>query len=338
MSGYVIIFTAVIAFAVTALSGIILIPFLRKLKFGQTIKDIGPTWHKGKQGTPTMGGIMFIIGITVAVVTGYFILHTSSATSIEGMYKVEGTIYLFAGLGMAILFGFVGFIDDYISVVKKRNLGLKARQKTVLQILITVAYIFVLYNEQGSVITLLDIPFVGQIDLGIFYYPLVVIAIYFLVNAVNLTDGVDGLASSVTFIAAVIFIIISAIVQKSGMGLLSTALAGGCLGFLVWNFYPAKVFMGDVGSMFLGGLVVALGFGTFPVLLFLIGIIYIIEAMSVVLQVISFKTTGKRIFKMSPIHHHFEMKGWSETKIVLVFSIITIIFGILAIIGAKNII
>ncbi|MCL2014548.1 MAG: phospho-N-acetylmuramoyl-pentapeptide-transferase [Oscillospiraceae bacterium] len=332
MNAIIIIVTAITAFAVTALSGFALVPFLRKVKFGQTIKDIGPTWHKHKQGIPTMGGLMFIAGTIAAVFAGYL---TFTAVRPEGAWSMteNDTARLVAGVGLSLMFAFVGFMDDYISVVKKRNLGLKARHKTVMQILIAIVYMFIMYHTDSGD-TLVDIPFAGQWDLGILYYPMMVIAIYFLVNAVNITDGIDGLAGSVTFAAAVSFMIISAILQYSGAGIFATALAGGCLGFLAWNFYPAKVIMGDVGSMFLGGAVVALGFiCRRPVILALVGVIYIIEAMSVVLQVISFKTTGKRIFKMSPIHHHYEMKGWSETKIVLTFSAIAVIFGGIAVLS-----
>ena len=330
MSGYASVFTAMIAFGLTALLGFILIPTLRRLKFGQTIKEIGPTWHKDKQGTPTMGGIMFIAGIGVAVIAGYFVLHFTSTESIAGA-TVTSETRLWAGLFMALAFGFVGFVDDYIKVVKKRNLGLNAKQKLVMQFLIAITYLVCLYLA-GDRSTVLPLPFIGQLDLVILYYPIMVVFIVFLVNAVNLSDGIDGLASSVTFVVGIAFVFICSILNQTKMGLLAVALAAGCIGFLIWNFHPAKVFMGDTGSMFFGGLVVALGFGIGnPAILILVGIIYIIEALSVVLQVISFKTTGKRIFKMSPIHHHFEMSGWSENKIVFVFSAVTLIFSALAV-------
>ena len=200
-----------------------------------------------------------------------------------------------------------------------------------MQFLIAAAYLACLYLS-GDTSTMVIIPFIGQINLGLFYYPLAVLFIVFAVNAVNLTDGIDGLASSVTFVASIVFLIICSILSLTKMSLLAVSLAAGCLGFLVWNFHPAKVFMGDTGSMFLGGAVTALAFGIGnPVILVLVGIIYMVEALSVVLQVISFKTTGKRIFKMSPIHHHFELSGWSEVKIVLVFSGVTLLFGAIAV-------
>lgn len=327
MSGYANVFTAVIAFGVTALLGFVMIPMLKKLKFGQTIREDGPTWHKGKQGTPTMGGIMFIAGILAAVIIGYIILRIGG----RGEKINISDIRLWAGLFIAFAFGFVGFVDDYIKVVKKRNLGLKPKQKLVMQLLIAIAYLACIYLA-GDHSTILPIPFVGQIDLGLFYYPLMVLLIVGAVNAANLTDGIDGLASSVTFVVGLAFIIICSILGLTNMGLMAVALAAGCLGFLVWNFHPAKVFMGDTGSMFLGGAVVALAFGIGnPIILAFVGIIYLAEAGSVILQVISFKSTGKRIFKMSPIHHHFEMSGWKENKIVVVFSLIALLFNALAV-------
>ena len=318
------------SFAVTILLGFVLIPALKRLKFGQTIKEIGPTWHESKNGTPTMGGLLFIIGIIIGVFVG-FVLYKMAMPSNITVNSGEN-IRLWAGLLAAIGFGLIGFIDDYIKVVKHRNLGLNAMQKTVFQLVIAICYIATL-QLSGITSTIVVFPFIGQLDFGWFYYPLMVLGIYFIVNAVNLTDGIDGLASSVTTVYAIIFMLIATFLQYYTIHILAAALAGGCLGFLVWNFYPAKTFMGDTGSMFLGGCVVALAFGVdLPILILLAGIVYICEALSVVLQVISFKSTGKRIFKMSPIHHHFEMCGWSEIKIVTVFTAVTVVFGILAII------
>lgn len=312
---------ALVAFVASAGVGIVLIPFLKKIHFGQTIKEIGPKWHKSKEGTPTMGGFMFWIGVTLGVVAGYLVLLAMSSDVIDNTL-IQNT-RLFAGLGLALAMGFVGFVDDYIKVVKKQNLGLRARQKTVMQFVIIILYLVTLFlvGDRSTVVTF---PFIGQLDFGFFYYPLVAVGIYFIVNAVNLTDGIDGLCGSVTFVIGVAFMIICGILHYAGMGVLAAALAAGCIGFLVWNFHPAKVFMGDTGSLFLGGAVVALALGVGqPLLLIFAGFIYIAEALSVVIQVISFKTTGKRVFKMSPIHHHFEMCGWSEVKIVTVFSIVT---------------
>ena len=326
------VLAAVLSFGITAALGRWMIPFLHKLKYGQTILDIGPAWHKKKQGTPTMGGFMFIIGITVAVIVAFFTMAGSSPSQFSAEQWINN-VRFFAGLVMALAFAFLGFVDDYIKVVKKRNLGLTASQKFSLQIVIAVCYLVTVYLA-GDNGTTLVIPFLGQWDLGLLYYPLMLFVIVGFVNAVNLTDGIDGLASSVTFVVAIGFMVVAGILGYAGMGLLATATAGGCIGFLLWNMNPAKVFMGDTGSLFLGGLVVALAFGVgLPIFLLLMGIIYLIEAFSVILQVISFKTTGKRIFKMSPIHHHFEMSGWSENKIVLVFSSITLIGCAIAVVA-----
>lgn len=318
---FAVILTAVVAFGVTVLLGLLLIPVLRRLKFGQSILEEGPSWHKSKQGTPTMGGIMFIVGIVVAVVAGYLLL-AANGSAFKGTLELT---QLFGGLVMALLFGLVGFIDDYIKVVKKRNLGLTAWQKIIGQVLVTALYLAALYAA-GDRSTIINVPFLGQWDLGFLYYPILGILIIGIVNSVNLTDGIDGLCSSVTFVAAVFFMIVSAYTGQLGMSVLSTALAAGCVGFLVFNAHPAKVFMGDTGSLFLGGMVVALGFGmNMEFILFFAGFVYCCESLSVILQVISFKTTGKRIFKMSPIHHHFEMSGFSENKIVLLFSGVTLL-------------
>ncbi len=326
---------AAVAFAVSAVLGKFLIPFLRKIKFGQTIKEIGPVWHKNKQGTPNMGGFMFIIGSTLGILVGFFLLvllkDDPFGTSVVGHVK------LFGGLGMALIFGFIGFLDDYIKDVKKQNLGLNAKQKLIMQFFTAVAYLASVYLA-GDTSTTVIFPFIGQLDLGFFYYILMILFILFISNAVNLTDGIDGLAASVTFIVCIGVLIMSGILGILGMGIYAAALAGGLLGFLIYNFHPAKVFMGDTGSMFLGGSVLALGFGiNLPVLILAFGIIYVVEALSVVLQVISFQTTGKRIFKMSPIHHHFEMCGWSEGKIVGVFSLITLIGCVISVIAVFNI-
>jgi phospho-N-acetylmuramoyl-pentapeptide-transferase len=236
-------------------------------------------------------------------------------------------VVLIAGIVFALMCSAIGLMDDYIKVVKKRNLGLTAKQKTVLQLLTTVAYLATL--AIGGVNTTW-LPFVGDVDItsgfGLLFWPISLVFIYYMVNAVNLTDGIDGLASSITLVVCCAFMLICARVSNESITCLAGAGAGACVGFILWNAKPAKVFMGDTGSMFLGGLVVALAYGCGkPVLLLLAGIVYICEALSVVLQVFFFKTTGKRIFKMSPIHHHFEMSGWSEDKICIVFSFVTLI-------------
>ena len=236
---------------------------------------------------------------------------------------------------LAVSFGIIGFVDDYIKVVKKRNLGLTAIQKLIMQFVAAGLYMLILYTA-GDTSTVLIIPFLGQLDLGLVYFPLCVVGIVYITNSVNLTDGLDGLCGSVTCVSALGFMMVSAAMGFGGINLLSTALAAACLGFLVWNFYPAKVFMGDTGSMFLGGMVTGLAFGVgMPLILAFLGIIYICESMSVVLQVISFKTTGKRIFKMSPIHHHFEMCGLSEVKIDFAFSAVTAVGAVLAVLAVR---
>lgn len=320
---------AVVAFVLSAVIGKFLIPILHKLKYGQTILDIGPSWHKKKQGTPTMGGIMFIIGIVVATVIAIPCL------SIFGdVYEPTGYSYnkevlmVFVSLGMAVLYGAVGFLDDYIKVVKKRNLGLTAKQKLVFQFGIAIA--FVVINAFFGYGDTTYIPFAGTVHMGnfaIIYHIISVIVIVGVVNAVNLADGIDGLVGSETFFVAIFYMIISSIMTSPATGVLSAAVAGGCLGFLLWNFNPAKVFMGDTGSLFLGGIVCALAYSmNMPVILIPMALTYLLEMLSVILQVTYFKIThGKRLFKMSPIHHHFEKCGWSETKIVVVFSAFTIV-------------
>ena len=244
--------------------------------------------------------------------------------------SAAGSFYLWGGLLMALAFGLIGFLDDYISVVKKQNLGLKAGQKSLAQLLVAVVYLAA--QQIFAPTTSFWLPFIGDLDIGIFYYPLMLFIIVGTVNAVNLTDGIDGLDASVTMVAAMGFMVIASIAGFSQMNLLAAALAGGCLGFLVWNFHPAKVFMGDTGSLFLGGMVVALAFGLRrPVLLVFIGIVYVVETLSDIIQIGSVKLTGKRVFKMAPIHHHFEMSGWSEVKIVAVFSAVTAVGCLIAV-------
>lgn len=324
MPFWISILVSIIAFGITALSGYYFVPYLKKVKAGQTILDIGPKWHKKKEGTPTMGGIMFILGVTVATIFGFFAIRGITVEG-ESLVKDNAGIKLLVGFIMTLLFMLVGFVDDYIKVVKKRNLGLKAKQKLVFQILIAIGYLIALYFIDGEN-TKIPFPFFGEVDFGLFYYPLMVLFIIFIVNSVNLNDGIDGLCSSVTLVASLGFATIFMYFANYAYAVFAFALAGGCLGFLLWNLNPAKIFMGDTGSMFLGGAIVALSFATgHPLIVIIIGIIYVVESVSVILQVISFKTTGKRIFKMSPIHHHFEMTGWSEYKIVIVFSLITLI-------------
>ena len=310
----------VIAAVITGLLGYFMVPFLHKIKFGQTIREVGPSWHKNKQGTPTMGGIMFIIGSSVAAVICIAFLWLNGGAETQLMF-----VKVVAGALMAVGFGIVGFLDDYISIKKHRNLGLTEIQKLILQFIIVGAYLLSVALAGGTTETV--IPFLGSVDLGFFYYILAAVFIVGMVNAVNFTDGIDGLNTSVTLVVALVFSVIAMLLNRVGLSLYAAAIVGAMIGFLFWNANPAKVFMGDTGSLFLGGAVCALAFGVdMPILLILIGIIYIVEILSVVLQVTYFKIShGKRIFKMAPIHHHFEMCGWSEVKIVSVFSFITLV-------------
>ena len=322
--------TAVTSFLVAFLLGFVLIPWLRKLKFGQTILDIGPAWHKSKQGTPVMGGLMFIISTIVSVaatVIASFVMKTDILAG-NSLTPGQDKIKIYAGILLAIGFGAIGFLDDYIKVVKKRNKGLSIIQKTIPQLVISLAYLGTLY-QSGS--NYMYIPFVGNVNMSWFFFVFGICVIYGGINAVNFTDGVDGLCASVTAAASIGFIAIAVLKEFFGMGIVAAALFGGCLGYLIWNWHPAKVMMGDTGSMFLGGLVVALAYMIdCPIILLFIGIIYVIEGMSDVIQIGYFKLThGKRIFKMAPIHHHFEMSGWKETKIVIVFTIINLIGAII---------
>ena len=319
----------VIAAVITGLLGYFMVPFLHKIKFGQTIREVGPSWHKNKQGTPTMGGIMFIIGSSVAAVICIAFLWLNGGAETQLMF-----VKVMAGALMAVVFGIVGFLDDYISIKKHRNLGLTEIQKLILQFIIVGAYLLSVALAGGTTETV--IPFLGSVDLGFFYYILAAVFIVGMVNAVNFTDGIDGLNTSVTLVVALVFSVIAMLLNRVGLSLYAAAIVGAMIGFLFWNANPAKVFMGDTGSLFLGGAVCALAFGVnMPILLILIGIIYIVEILSVVLQVTYFKIShGKRIFKMAPIHHHFEMCGWNENKICFVFSGVTLLAGIIGVLLA----
>ena len=319
----------VIAAVITGLLGYFMVPFLHKIKFGQTIREVGPSWHKNKQGTPTMGGLMFIIGSSVAAVICIAFLWLNGGAETQLMF-----VKVMAGALMAVGFGIVGFLDDYISIKKHRNLGLTEIQKLILQFIIVGAYLLSVALAGGTTKTV--IPFLGSVDLGFFYYILAAVFIVGMVNAVNFTDGIDGLNTSVTLVVALVFSVIAMLLNRVGLSLYAAAIVGAMIGFLFWNANPAKVFMGDTGSLFLGGAVCALAFGVnMPILLILIGIIYIVEILSVVLQVTYFKIShGKRIFKMAPIHHHFEMCGWNENKICFVFSGVTLLAGIIGVLLA----
>ncbi|MEG1718734.1 MAG: phospho-N-acetylmuramoyl-pentapeptide-transferase [Clostridia bacterium] len=319
-----IIVSAIISFAITAILAPFFIPMLRKLKFGQSIKEIGPSWHKNKEGTPTMGGIIFTLAIlvTFAVVSVFFLKA----------FDKRAVAVLLCAIG----FGIIGLVDDFIKVALKRNQGLTSIQKIILQVLICIAFLLFL-KVNGLLSTIIVIPFTTiSIDFGIFYYILAIPFMVYMVNAVNLTDGVDGLAASVTVPVMIAFLLISFNVGAYGMTILAAATIGGCLGFLIYNLHPASIFMGDTGSLFLGGMLVAIGIAlNNPIAIIICGFVYVFEALSVVIQVVSFKLTKKRVFKMSPIHHHFEMCHWSESKIVYVFTIVSIICSILGYISIR---
>lgn len=340
MSFWIIILgTALLSFGISALSGKWLVPFLHKIKFGQPIKvKDGPEWHAKKQGTPTMGGFMFIMSTVITALGGYWVyriqagLDTTAADTHKAFFRLVSIIIF------SLLFGLIGFIDDYTKVVRKDNDGLSAMQKILLQTLFSVGFLFALYKF-GDGSTSINLGFWETPQLGIFYYIILIPVIIYLTNAVNLTDGIDGLCGSVTFAAMLIFTVCCSILKENELSCFTMALAGGCLGFLVWNLNPAKCFMGDTGSMFLGAAVTGVGLVLHNhLLMILVSLVYIIEALSVVIQVSYFKYTkkkygeGRRIFKMTPIHHHFELSKWSEYKIVISFSMAGIFFGIIGIV------
>lgn len=294
--------------------GKILIPVLKRLHAGQSIREEGPKSHMVKSGTPTIGGLIFLFS---AIIT----------TLLTGNFKVSVFMILFSTLA----FGAVGFIDDYIKVVMKRNLGLRAYQKLFLQILTAVILIIYQYNSKHMG-TDLYIPFLKDYrSIGVFYIPFIIFVIVGTVNSVNLTDGLDGLSTSVTIICLLFFNVVAVKFQRYEIAAFSLALAGALIGFLFFNKYPAKVFMGDTGSLALGGAISAIALLlNVPLILPIAGGIYFIETLSVIIQVVSFKTRGKRVFLMSPLHHHFEQKGWHEKKIVAVFSLVELILCIIS--------
>ena len=318
---WMLIAAAITAFCVTVISGFFLIPALHRLHFGQTIREDGPTWHNKKQGTPTMGGLCFILGILLACGVVYAGL-SAQAPDLLAPQQVQGALLV---LFLAFGSGIIGFLDDFVKVVRHRNLGLYAWQKLIMQFIVTGAFMAGLHSL-GMMTTIIMVPAVGAVNLGILYYPIAFFGIIFLVNAVNLTDGLDGLCSCVTFVSMLGYLLAASMLGFYHVAVLSTATAAACAGFLVWNFYPAKVFMGDTGSMFLGGMVTALAFvmGR-PELVLFFGIVFIWDAMTVVIQRVYYKAThGKRIFRMTPIHHAFEMRGWKEARIDAFFSLIAV--------------
>lgn len=322
-----ILITVLVSFALTVLVGHWLIPALHALKAGQSIREIGPKWHQVKEGTPTMGGLMFIFAAVVCVVAGGW-----SA-------MLAGTCEQLMVLGFSLVYGAIGFIDDFVKVKMKRNLGLTALQKLILQLAAALGYLALL-RWNGNLSSALYIPFCNvSVELPwVLYLLFAVFVIVGCVNAVNLTDGVDGLATGVTLPVMVFFTVAAYLWGRQTLALFPAALVGALAGFLVYNFHPAKVFMGDTGALFLGGAVCGMAFALdMPLILVLVGIVYIVEALSDILQVAYFKLThGKRIFRMAPIHHHFEMGGWNEVKIFSVFSGVTVVMCLLAWLGVMN--
>lgn len=327
-----ILWAALIAFAVTAAIGKPIIRWLQKEKFGQKILEIGPKWHMNKQYTPTMGGFMFMIGITVSMCVTALMLGVFSG-------KAVAAGGFFAVLLLSLCYGGVGFVDDWAKIKKKQNAGLTAKQKLILQILVAGAFVSIVRlagllpsTETGAV--LLPIPGTS-ISLALPWVIYLIFAIFAIVaenNAVNLTDGIDGLAAGVTVPVMVFFTALALRQQNLGATAFGAAVTGALLAFLIFNFNPAKVFMGDTGSLFLGGAVAGMAFALGnPLLLLPVGLVYLIETISVVLQVTYFKVShGKRLFKMAPIHHHFEMCGWGEKKIVFVFSGVTVVLCLIS--------
>ena len=316
-----VILTIVTAFVLTLCLGRVVIPALRALKAGQAIREDGPTWHNSKAGTPTMGGIMFMMAALVCVVVFGF----------TGM--MSGDFSALYVLLLALCFGLVGFLDDFYKVKYKRNLGLTSIQKACLQMAVSAIFLYILYKE-GIMSASLYIPFfhVSWELHPIVYIFFAMFVFVGCVNAVNLTDGLDGLSSSVTVIVMVFFTAVAVAMERFTLAILPASLVGGLAAFLCYNWKPAKVFMGDTGSLFLGGAVCGTAFALdMPLVLIMVGIIYIIETLSVILQVGYFKAThGKRLFKMAPIHHHFEKCNWSEERIDLTFAGITAVMCILA--------
>lgn len=311
---FLVLLPVVIAFAISVCLCPIMIPFLKKLKFGQFVRDDGPESHLKKSGTPTMGGLIILCSI---VITSLIYMKTNP----------QILPVLFVTLG----FGLVGFLDDYIKVVMKRSMGLHAWQKMIGQFIIVAVFAYYLanYTDLGTSVL---IPFTGGMEwnMGFWFYPFLFVVLLGTVNGTNFTDGLDGLLSSITVLTATFFTVV-AIGTASGLEPITCAAVGSLLGFLVYNVYPAKVFMGDTGSLALGGLIGATAvLLKMPIYIVIVGCVYLVEVLSVIIQVTYFKKTGKRVFKMAPIHHHFELSGWPETKVVAIFSIIT---AILCLIG-----
>lgn len=311
-------YTTLIALILVLIMGPVFLPALHKFKFGQTVRDDGPQSHLKKNGTPTMGGVMIIIAIFVT-------------TLLRSKINTDLIIAILCMFG----FGMIGFLDDFIIIRKKRSLGLTPKQKIIMQVILSFVISFYRYNSIGDG-TQFTVPFLQSgINIGIFYIPIMMIAIIGTVNAVNLTDGLDGLASGITAIVSVFFVLFALLVSNNiEVSQMAAATFGACIGFLWFNVNPAKVFMGDTGSMALGGAVISFAVFTNSVLIIpIVGGIYFAEALSVMIQVMYFRRTKKRIFKMAPLHHHYEQCGWPETKVVFIFWIVSVILSLLGIIA-----
>ncbi|MCL2408695.1 MAG: phospho-N-acetylmuramoyl-pentapeptide-transferase [Oscillospiraceae bacterium] len=317
----------IVSLCITVIAGLVLIPILRRLKAGQTIREDGPVWHNKKQGTPTMGGFMFIAGIAVScLVVGFREMR-------------EGEISHLLVLAFGLIFAAIGFLDDYEKVKKKQNLGLSAKQKFLLQLVVAVAFVL-LMRLTGNLTTNLYIPFLNTIVpiSEPLYFAFAAFVIVGTVNSVNITDGVDGVATGVSIPVAVFYVLVAAMWGYTALGIFSAALVGGLVAFLIFNFHPARVFMGDTGSLFLGGAVCAMAFAMdMPLILVPLGIVYFIETLSDIIQISYFKLTkGKRVFKMAPLHHHFEMCGWSEYKLFIVFTAVSAVFAVISYFGVLH--
>ena len=313
-----VVIPVLISFVLSLVLGPVVIPFLRKLKMGQTERVEGVQSHLKKAGTPTMGGVIILASV---IITSLFYVKDNP--------KIIPVLFLTVG------FGLIGFLDDYLKVVMKRSDGLYPKQKMGLQIVVTAIFAYYIVKVAKIPLTLL-IPFSDgkYLDLGIFAVPLLFVAVIGTVNGTNFTDGLDGLASSVTVLVATFFTVV-AVGTKSGIETITCAVVGALMGFLLFNVYPASVFMGDTGSLALGGFVIGAAYMMqMPLFVIIVGLIYVVEVLSVMIQVTYFKVTGgKRFFKMAPIHHHFELCGWSETRVVAVFSIATAILCLIALMG-----
>ena len=320
-----ILITVVAGGILSALIGVLLLPVLRALKAGQSIREVGPTWHNNKAGTPMMGGLFFILGSIICIVGNLAIM-------------VDYTVLYV--LALSLCFGLVGFLDDFCKAKFKRNLGLTSIQKALLQMAVSAIFVYLLYKQDPSRCNIY-IPFIND---HFYIHPLLYVffAMFVMIgcdNAVNITDGVDGLCGSVTLPVMIFFTAVAVAMGKYDLAILPAALVGGLIAYLFFNWHPAKVFMGDTGSLFLGGVVCAMAFALdMPLILILVGFVYIVETLSVIMQVTYFKLThGKRIFKMSPIHHHFEMCGWKEVKIVLVFTAVSAVMCVIAWFGIAGV-